>query len=109
MNVKKLEKEKEQLKGDITSKNLEVLEKERNINKNNKERKIIFEELEQKKNEIRLNLQEIETWKKQVEQIKNMKHKVELQNKAHEGIIVKKDAKINELNDQVKLEQGKPL
>jgi len=106
-NLKRVEKAKERLKADIVTKTLEVMEKERNINKNNKERLLIVEELETKKNEIRLNLQEIQTLKRDISILHSVIHKNDIAKKIQETNLVKKDAQINELNEEVKKEQGK--
>lgn len=65
-----------------------------------------LEELDGKENEISRNLQEIQTWKREVEIYRNMNVKSGHQIKSQEGTIVKKDAKITELVDEVKQEKG---
>jgi len=50
-------------------------------------------------------LQEIDKWKREVEVIKNQKHKIEIAYHANEGTILKKEGKITELQDEVKKEQ----
>jgi len=106
LNVKKLEKEREILKSEINKKNLDVMERQRNIDKNNKEKEKLIDELEVKNNEIRLNIQEFQRWKREVEEYKNEHHKAQLKIKNQEGILTKKDGKINELVDEVKQEKG---
>jgi chromosome segregation ATPase len=102
LKVKTLEKDQEILSGKVNTEQLIVAEKQRTINKLNKNIISLEEEKVKFISDNKNFVAEIETWRNQVELIKNQKHKTELEKKKKESELLVKDKDIEVLEEEKK-------